>query len=125
MPGEHVLRRDVADGTVQTDVVVKPYVTLNQTARISSSPLFAISIRPFPAIPFETEYLLTNSTNCYTLIPVLSFDLQILTPLTPRPAGSLERTFTPSRIYIKLNILYLLVRRLNRRGVVNAKVMRM
>ena len=34
MPGEHVLRRDVADGAVQTNVVVMAYVTLNQTARI-------------------------------------------------------------------------------------------
>jgi hypothetical protein len=28
MPGEHVLRRDVADGAVQTDVIVMLYVTL-------------------------------------------------------------------------------------------------
>ena len=34
MPGEHVLRRDVADGAVQTNVVVMLYVTLNQTPRI-------------------------------------------------------------------------------------------
>ena len=34
MPGEHVLWRDVADGAVQTDVVVMLYVTLNQTPRI-------------------------------------------------------------------------------------------
>ena len=34
MPGEHVIRRDVADGAVQADVVVMVYVTLNQTPRI-------------------------------------------------------------------------------------------
>src|SRR5438309_9264418 len=34
MPGEHVLRRDVADGAVQANVVVMVYVTLNQTPRI-------------------------------------------------------------------------------------------
>jgi hypothetical protein len=34
MPVEHVLRRDVADGAVQTNVVVMLYVTLNQTPRI-------------------------------------------------------------------------------------------
>jgi len=31
MPGEHVLRRDVAVGAVQTNVVVMLGVTLNQT----------------------------------------------------------------------------------------------
>jgi len=34
MPSEHVLRRDVAYGAVQTDVVVMLHVTLNQTPRI-------------------------------------------------------------------------------------------
>jgi hypothetical protein len=34
MPSEHVRRRDVADGTVQTDVVVMVYVTLNQTPHV-------------------------------------------------------------------------------------------
>ncbi len=34
MPDEHVLWRDVADGTVQTHVVVMLYVTLHQTPRI-------------------------------------------------------------------------------------------
>ena len=34
MPGEHVLRRDEADGAVQTDVVVMLYLALNQTPRI-------------------------------------------------------------------------------------------
>jgi hypothetical protein len=34
MPGEHVLRRDVANGAVQTNVVVMLYVTLHQTPRI-------------------------------------------------------------------------------------------
>jgi hypothetical protein len=34
MPGEHVLWRDVADGAVQTNVVVMLYVTVNQTPRI-------------------------------------------------------------------------------------------
>ena len=33
MLGEHVIRRDVADGAVQADVVVMVYVTLNQTPR--------------------------------------------------------------------------------------------
>jgi hypothetical protein len=32
--GEHVLRRDVADGTVQADVVVMLDVRLHQTLRI-------------------------------------------------------------------------------------------
>ncbi len=32
--GEHVLRRDVADGAVQAHIVVMLYVTLNQTSRI-------------------------------------------------------------------------------------------
>jgi hypothetical protein len=31
LPGEHVLRRDVADGAVQRNVVVMLYVTLHQT----------------------------------------------------------------------------------------------
>jgi hypothetical protein len=30
MPGEHVLRRDVPNGAVQTHVVVMLYITLNQ-----------------------------------------------------------------------------------------------
>jgi hypothetical protein len=34
MPGEHVLWRDVANGAVQTHVVVMLYVTLHQTKRI-------------------------------------------------------------------------------------------
>jgi hypothetical protein len=34
MPGEHVLRRDVTNGAVQTHVVVMLYVTLNQTPRV-------------------------------------------------------------------------------------------
>jgi len=34
MPGEHVLRRDVADGTVPTDVIAMVYVTLNHASRI-------------------------------------------------------------------------------------------
>ena len=34
MPGEHVLRRDVSDGAVQTHVVVMLHVTLHQTPRI-------------------------------------------------------------------------------------------
>jgi hypothetical protein len=34
MPGEHVLRRDVADGAVQTHVVVMLHVAVNQTPRI-------------------------------------------------------------------------------------------
>src|ERR1035437_8623061 len=34
MVGEHLLRRDVADGAVQTHVVVMLYITLNQTPRI-------------------------------------------------------------------------------------------
>jgi hypothetical protein len=34
MPGEHVLRRDVADGAVQTHVVVTLHVALNQTPSI-------------------------------------------------------------------------------------------
>jgi hypothetical protein len=34
MPGEHVLRRDVSDGAVQTHVVVMRDVTLDQTPRI-------------------------------------------------------------------------------------------
>ena len=34
MPGEHVLRRVVAKGGVQTNVVVMLYVTLHQTPRI-------------------------------------------------------------------------------------------
>jgi hypothetical protein len=34
MPGEHILWRDVADGAVQTDVVVMLCVTLDQTGRI-------------------------------------------------------------------------------------------
>jgi hypothetical protein len=34
MPGEHVLWRDIADGAVQTDVVVLPYIALHQTPRI-------------------------------------------------------------------------------------------
>jgi hypothetical protein len=34
MPGEHVLRRDVANGAVQANVVVMLYVTLHQTPRI-------------------------------------------------------------------------------------------
>ena len=33
-PGEHVFRRDVPDGAIQTDVVVMLHVTLNQTPRI-------------------------------------------------------------------------------------------
>jgi len=49
MPGEHVLRRDVADGAVQTNVVVMLYVTLNQTPRI-----FERQWCPGPnALPFE------------------------------------------------------------------------
>ena len=49
MPGEHVLWRDVADGAVQTNVVVMLYVTLNQTPRI-----FERQRRPGPnALPFE------------------------------------------------------------------------
>src|SRR6202795_137185 len=48
MPGEHVLRRDVADGTVQTHVVVMLYVTLHQTPRI-----FERHRRPGPnTLPF-------------------------------------------------------------------------
>jgi hypothetical protein len=34
MPAEHVPRRDVSDGAVQTCVVVMVYVILNQTARV-------------------------------------------------------------------------------------------
>jgi hypothetical protein len=34
MPGEPVLWRDIADGAVQTDVVVMLSVTFNQTPRI-------------------------------------------------------------------------------------------
>src|ERR1700722_3311214 len=34
MPSEHVLWREIADGAVQTHVVVMVYVTLNQTPRI-------------------------------------------------------------------------------------------
>ena len=34
MPGEHVSWRDVADGAVQTNVVVMLHVTLHQTPRI-------------------------------------------------------------------------------------------
>src|SRR6202795_749632 len=34
VPGEHVLRRDVAGGTVQADVVVMLHVVLDQTPRI-------------------------------------------------------------------------------------------
>ena len=34
MPGEHVLRRDVSDGAVQTHVVAVLHVTLHQTPRI-------------------------------------------------------------------------------------------
>jgi hypothetical protein len=34
MPGEHVLRRDVADGAVQTHVVAMLDVTFNETPRI-------------------------------------------------------------------------------------------
>jgi len=34
MPGEHIFGRDVADGAVQTDVIVMVYVSLNQTPRI-------------------------------------------------------------------------------------------
>ena len=34
VPCEHVFRRDVADGAVQTEVVVMLDVTLNQTPRI-------------------------------------------------------------------------------------------
>ncbi len=49
MPGEHVLRRDVADGAVQTGVVVMLYVTLNQTPRILQRQRRA---RP-DALPFE------------------------------------------------------------------------
>ena len=49
MPGEHVLWRDVADGTVQTHVVVMLYVTLNQTPRI-----FERQRRPGPnALPLR------------------------------------------------------------------------
>ena len=49
MPGEHVLRRDVSDGAVQTHVVVMLYVTLHQTKRI-----FERQRRPGPnALPFE------------------------------------------------------------------------
>ena len=33
-PGEHVLRRDVANGTVQTDIVVMFHVTLHKPPRI-------------------------------------------------------------------------------------------
>jgi hypothetical protein len=48
MPGEHVLRRDVADGAVQTSVVVMLYVTLHQTPRI-----FQRQRRPWAdALPF-------------------------------------------------------------------------
>jgi hypothetical protein len=36
MPGEHVLRRDVADGAVQSNVVVMLYVTLHQTPAVSA-----------------------------------------------------------------------------------------
>jgi hypothetical protein len=46
MPGEHVLRRDVADGAVQTNVVVMLYVTLNQTPR-----MFERQRRPRPNAP--------------------------------------------------------------------------
>jgi hypothetical protein len=49
MPGEHVLRRDVADGTVQADVVVMLHVTLNQTARIFQRQRCARA----DALPFE------------------------------------------------------------------------
>jgi len=49
MPGEQVLWRDVADGTVQTHVVVMRDVTLDQTPRI-----FERQRRPGPnALPFE------------------------------------------------------------------------
>jgi hypothetical protein len=34
MPGEHVIRRDVTNGAVQTHVVVMLYLTLNQTPRV-------------------------------------------------------------------------------------------
>jgi hypothetical protein len=34
MSAEHVPRRDLSDGAVQTDVVVMVYVTLNQTPRV-------------------------------------------------------------------------------------------
>ena len=34
VPGEHVLRRDVADGTVQADIVVMFHVALHQPLRI-------------------------------------------------------------------------------------------
>jgi hypothetical protein len=34
IPGEHVLRRDVPDGAVQTNVVVMLHVTLSQTPSI-------------------------------------------------------------------------------------------
>lgn len=33
-PGQHILRRDIADGTVQADVVVMLDVTLHQTKRV-------------------------------------------------------------------------------------------
>jgi hypothetical protein len=49
MPGEHVLRRDVADGAVQTDVVVMVYVTLNQTPCIFQRQRGSRS----DALPFE------------------------------------------------------------------------
>src|SRR5215469_6146550 len=49
MPGEHVLCRDVADGSVQTHVVVMLYVTLHQMKCI-----FERQRRPWPnAFPFE------------------------------------------------------------------------
>src|SRR5712692_5909620 len=49
MPGEHVLRRDVADGAVETHVVVMLHVTLNQTPRIFERQRRARA----DALPFE------------------------------------------------------------------------
>jgi hypothetical protein len=49
MPGEHVLRRDVADGAVQTNVVVMLGVTLNQTPCIFQRQRRARA----DALPFE------------------------------------------------------------------------
>ena len=42
MPGDHILRRDVADGAVQTDVIVMVYVTLTHSYHRNELPSSSI-----------------------------------------------------------------------------------
>jgi hypothetical protein len=60
MPGEHVPRRDVSDGAVQTNVVVMLYVTLTSPKKISKEKRIQVLARH---ILGATELRLLNGMN--------------------------------------------------------------